>query len=190
MLGFGGIIGIRVGLTLLLGALLAWGGLGPWLLADGLVSLPADSSGPQFAALVEWLLWPGVSLMVCSTLASLAIRLWALHRSTRAAGGTPWTVPKPGPAAGFALAIVLVVSLQALLFGINLGMALLTIPLAICLAAVAARVVGGYWHSTDWRHWATVPAQFWHRCARPGTDQPDERQHRRRFGGAMHRLDE
>ncbi|MES2561305.1 MAG: PhoH family protein, partial [Pseudomonadota bacterium] len=47
-------------------------GLGPWLLAQGLVSLPAGSSGPQFAALVEWLLWPGVSLMVCSTLASLA----------------------------------------------------------------------------------------------------------------------
>jgi uncharacterized oligopeptide transporter (OPT) family protein len=142
LLGFGGIIGIRVGLTLLLGALLAWGGLGPWLLAHGLVSLPAGSSGPQFAALVEWLLWPGVSLMVCSTLASLTIRLWALYTSTKSVGGQAWSVPKPGPAAGFALSIVLVVSLQALLFGINLWMALLTIPLAICLAAVAARVVG------------------------------------------------
>ena len=142
LVGFGGIIGIRVGLTLLLGALLAWGGLGPWLLAQHLVTLPAGSSGPQFAALVEWLLWPGVSLMVCSTLASLAIRLWALYRSTHSGGESTWTVPKPGPAAGFVLAIALVVSLQALLFGINLGMALLTIPLAICLAAVAARVVG------------------------------------------------
>ncbi len=142
LVGFGGIIGIRVGLTLLLGALLAWGGLGSWLLAQDLVMLPADSSGPQFAALVEWLLWPGVSLMVCSTLASLAIRLTALRRSTRSAGGTFWTVPKPGPAAAFLLSIGLVVSLQSLLFGINLWMALLTIPLAICLAAVAARVVG------------------------------------------------
>ncbi|KAF2411003.1 Uncharacterized membrane protein, oligopeptide transporter (OPT) family [Pseudomonas antarctica] len=142
LLGFGGIIGIRVGLTLLLGAILAWGGLGPWLLAQGLVTLPAGSSGPQFAALVEWLLWPGVSLMVCSTLASLAIRLWTLHTSTQNGGGTPWAIPKAGPAAGFALAIILVVSLQSLLFGINLWMALLTIPLAICLAAVAARVVG------------------------------------------------
>ncbi|PBP47272.1 peptide transporter, partial [Pseudomonas syringae] len=142
LVGFGAIIGIRVGLTLLIGALLAWGGLAPWLLEQGLVTLPADSSGPQFAALVEWLLWPGVSLMVCSTLASLAIRLWTLHASTKASGGTPWSMPKPGPAAGFALAILLVVSLQALLFGINLWMALLTIPLAICLAAVAARVVG------------------------------------------------
>jgi uncharacterized oligopeptide transporter (OPT) family protein len=142
LVGFGAIIGIRVGLTLLIGAVLAWGGLAPWLLEQGLVTLPSDSSGPQFAALVEWLLWPGVSLMVCSTLASLAIRLWTLHASTKASGGTPWSMPKPGPAAGFALAILLVVSLQALLFGINLWMALLTIPLAICLAAVAARVVG------------------------------------------------
>ncbi|MBD0701439.1 MULTISPECIES: OPT family oligopeptide transporter [unclassified Pseudomonas] len=142
LVGFGGIIGIRVGLTLLLGALLAWGGLAPWLLEQGLVQLPPDSSGPQFAALVEWLLWPGVSLMVCSTLTSLAIRLWALHKSTKAGGGTTWVVPKTGPASGFLVAIVLVVSLQALLFGINPWMALLTIPLAICLAAVAARVVG------------------------------------------------
>ncbi|WP_047225570.1 OPT family oligopeptide transporter [Pseudomonas brassicacearum] len=142
LVGFGGIIGIRVGLTLLLGALLAWGGLAPWLLEQGLVQLPPDSSGPQFAALVEWLLWPGVSLMVCSTLTSLAIRLWALHKSTKAGGGATWVVPKTGPASGFLVAIVLVVSLQALLFGINPWMALLTIPLAICLAAVAARVVG------------------------------------------------
>lgn len=98
LVGFGGIIGIRVGLTLLLGALLAWGGLAPWLLEQGLVQLPPDSSGPQFAALVEWLLWPGVSLMVCSTLTSLAIRLWALHKSTKAGGGTTWVVPKTGPA--------------------------------------------------------------------------------------------
>ncbi|MGY2399681.1 OPT family oligopeptide transporter [Pseudomonas sp. SDO5271_S396] len=142
LVGFGGIIGIRVGLTLLLGAVLAWGGLGPWLLAQQLVTLPAGSSGPQFAALVEWLLWPGVSLMVCSTLASLAIRLSQLYRSTQSSGSSPWTLPKPGPAAGFVLSIGLVVGLQALLFGINLWMALLTIPLAICLAAVAARVVG------------------------------------------------
>ncbi|WP_339532643.1 OPT family oligopeptide transporter [Pseudomonas mucidolens] len=142
LVGFGGIIGIRVGLTLLLGAVLAWGGLAPWLLAQGLVQLPAGSSGPQFAALVEWLLWPGVSLMVCSTLASLSIRLWALRRSTKTADGLAWIAPKPWPVVGFVLAIGLVVSLQALLFGINLWMALLTIPLAICLAAVAARVVG------------------------------------------------
>jgi uncharacterized oligopeptide transporter (OPT) family protein len=142
LVGFGGIIGIRVGLTLLLGAVLAWGGLAPWLLAEGLVSLPAGSSGPQFAVLVEWLVWPGVSLMVCSTLASLAVRAMQVRRSDKSASGFAWRSLAAAPALGFALAIALVVGLQAALFDINLWMALLTIPLAICLAAVAARVVG------------------------------------------------
>ena len=55
--------------------LLAWGLLATWLLAEGLVRLPAAADGPQFAVLIEWLLWPGVSLMVCATLTSLGVRL-------------------------------------------------------------------------------------------------------------------
>ncbi|QXH53481.1 OPT/YSL family transporter [Pseudomonas fakonensis] len=142
LIGFGGIIGIRVGLTLLFGAALAWGGLAPWLIGHGWVVLAPNASGPQFAALVEWLLWPGVSLMVCATLTSLLVRLWqvpgrparqATHARLRL---TPW------PAAGLLLAIALVVTLQVLLFGIDGWMALLSIPLAVCLAVVAARVVG------------------------------------------------
>jgi uncharacterized oligopeptide transporter (OPT) family protein len=139
LVGFGGIIGIRVGVTLLLGAVLAWGGLAPWLLDQGLVVLPPGSSGPQFATLVNWLLWPGVSLMVCSTLASLALRLWALRRTlVGSKGGVRYSLPSLAPALGLLVAVALVVGLQAVLFHIQLGMALLTIP----LAAVAARVVG------------------------------------------------
>lgn len=151
LLGFGGIIGLRVGLSLLCGALLAWGGLAPWLLAQGMVVLPADSKGPQFSALVEWLLWPGVSLMVCSALASLGLRLVRSNRhepADRQSGDRSAGIfrnlrrPQAMPAAGLCLAILLVVVLQSVLFGIDLFMALLTIPLALCLAAVAARVVG------------------------------------------------
>lgn len=147
LIGFGGIIGIRVGLTLLLGAALAWGGLAPWLLDHALVVLAPNASGPQFARLVEWLLWPGVSLMVCATLTSLAIRLFQMPR--KSVDGQPADqVPRarvqftPVPALGLLLAIALVVVLQALLFGIDWWMALLSIPVAICLAVVAARVVG------------------------------------------------
>jgi putative OPT family oligopeptide transporter len=143
LVGFGGIIGIRVGLSLLLGALLAWGGIAPWLLAQGMVALPAASDGPQFAVLVEWLLWPGVSLMVCATLSSLLLRLYK-QRVTGSARAGRFRLPRPQPipALGLCLASMLVVLLQATLFGIDVFMALLTIPLALCLAAVAARVVG------------------------------------------------
>lgn len=143
LIGFGGIIGIRVGVTLLLGAALAWGGLAPWLIDHALVVLAPDANGPQFARLVEWLLWPGVSLMVSATLTSLALNLFKASRK-RTAKGTPrahvsFTLK---PAVGLLLSVALVVGLQAALFGIDLWMALLSIPLAICLAVVAARVAG------------------------------------------------
>ncbi|MBF8741369.1 OPT family oligopeptide transporter [Pseudomonas guariconensis] len=147
LIGFGSIIGIRVGLTLLFGAALAWGGLAPRLIDHALVVLAPDASGPQFAALVEWLLWPGVSLMVCATLTSLAVRLLQAHRRLPAdlkANRTPSPQIRfsTWPASGLLLSIALIVPLQVLLFGIDWWMALLSIPLAVCLAVVAARVVG------------------------------------------------
>ncbi|MFJ7812018.1 OPT family oligopeptide transporter [Pseudomonas asiatica] len=147
LVGFGGIIGIRVGLTLLFGAALAWGGLAPWLIDHALVVLAPNASGPQFAALVEWLLWPGVSLMVCATLTSLSVRLLQMPRQRPTAPPASRAAHARGrfsmaPACGLVLSIALVVALQALLFGIDWWMALLSIPLAICLAVVAARVVG------------------------------------------------
>jgi putative OPT family oligopeptide transporter len=146
LVGFGGIIGMRVGLTLLFGAALAWGGVAPWLLSRGLVELPAGAAGPQFSALVEWLLWPGVSLMVCSTLASLALRLFrrgeAGAAAPAAAGRFRLRRPEGVPALGLCLAVLLVVALQVALFGIDPFVAALTVPLALSLAAVAARVVG------------------------------------------------
>lgn len=143
LLGFGGIIGLRVGLSLLLGAVFAWGGLASWLLASSFIIMPPGSEGPQFSLLLEWLLWPGVSLMVCATLTSLALQL---YRHSRVSGGKSGTIRRPDiermPVLGMLAAILLVIALQSVLFGIDVFMALLTIPLAVCLAAVAARVVG------------------------------------------------
>jgi len=137
--GFGAIVGLRVGASLLAGALLAWGGLGPWLIASGRVSA-AGAAGALFEPLVGWLLWPGVSLMVSATLTGLLLRLAPAAR----AGGRRMRLPAPSvPAlAAFALACALTVALQVELFGVSFVLALLAIPLALVLAAVAARVVG------------------------------------------------
>ncbi len=143
LLGFGCIIGIRVGLSLLLGSLLAWGGIAPWLVKQELVRLPVGSTGPQFSLFIEWLLWPGVSLMVCATLSTFALRLFRQYGNrTHGAKRFRLSLPAPAPFLCLLLAIAFVVVLQALLFGIDVFMALLTIPLALCLAAVAARIVG------------------------------------------------
>jgi len=127
--GFGAIIGLRAGLSLAAGALLAWGGLGPWLLETGQVK--AAGFGP----LVEWLLWPGVALMVCAALTSFARQL----RGARLRLAARWT---PATAAGLAVACALAIWMQVGLFGIGLWHAIVAVPLALVLAAVAARVVG------------------------------------------------
>ncbi|SHN11705.1 OPT family oligopeptide transporter [Phytopseudomonas punonensis] len=142
LIGFGGIIGIRVGLSLLLGALIAWGSLAPWLLSSGLVPLSDDASGPQFGPLVEWLLWPGVTLLVCATLTALAVRFVASRRVARVAGTTTRQAPAKLPLLMLLLASLLVLALQVLLFDIDPLMALLSVPLAVALACMAARVVG------------------------------------------------
>src|SRR5690606_33985839 len=97
-----------------------------------------------FGMLVEWLLWPGVSLMVAATLSSFALNLWRL-RGQRATPGAREAEPgwvrwlKPG---GLAIAAILAVLVQMHMFDIHWSMALLAVPMAFVLATVAARVVG------------------------------------------------
>ncbi len=127
--GFGAIIGLRAGISLAAGALLAWGGLAPWLLETGQVTQGG------FGPLVEWLLWPGVALMVTAAGTSFALQL----RGARLTIGAHWT---PLSVTGLALACALAVVMQVVLFDIGVLIALLAVPLALVLAAVAARVVG------------------------------------------------
>ncbi|QID18606.1 OPT family oligopeptide transporter [Nitrogeniibacter mangrovi] len=146
LLGFGGIIGLRVGLSLLAGAVLAWGLLGPALVARGLVTVPPDPAASLFGPLVEWLLWPGVSLMVAASLTSFLWQIVSALR-TRGDGSRPrmrpaLARPLAGPLLGLLAASAMTVALQMALFDISLPMALVAIPFAVLLATVAARVVG------------------------------------------------
>src|SRR5690606_32163685 len=112
---------------------------------------------------VEWLLWPGVGLMVCATLTSLGLRA---ARERRAAAGRPpeparaespegelpegepphagpWRRRRPGlPALALLLAATLVIALQVSMLDIESLVAALSAPLAVFLEIVAARVVG------------------------------------------------
>ncbi len=86
LLGFGGIIGLRAGIGLLAGAILAWGVVAPRLIDHGIV----DVSGTDnwFQPLVGWLLWPGVTMMVTASLTSFAISVVAAARNQRLSGAT------------------------------------------------------------------------------------------------------
>lgn len=141
LVGFGAIIGLRTGMSLLLGALLAWWLLAPRLLQSGEV-VADPGAATHFGVVVEWLIWPGVTLMVAATVTVFLYRLAAsLAAGNPGAGLLPgrW---HGGVALGFLATAALSVALQTALFGISLPMALLAIPLALALATVAARVVG------------------------------------------------
>jgi OPT family oligopeptide transporter len=81
MIGFGAIVGARVGLSMLASALLAWGWLGPWAVSNGWIPPgPADPGASWFGALLDWLLWPGVTLMLVASLTSFGFSLFRMAR--------------------------------------------------------------------------------------------------------------
>lgn len=149
MIGFGAIIGLRAGVSLLLGALLAWGLLGPWVLTQGWVEFgELEPAGFWFGAMVKWLLWPGVTLMVVASLASFALSLWRGARtkhdpaaaSVGADDDTP--VPRRWFVVGFGIALGTAVIAQHSFFDIDIYAGLIAVFLSFLLAVVAARVSG------------------------------------------------
>ncbi len=158
MVGFGAIAGLRVGLSMLLGAVLASGFLAPLALARGWAEPgAADPSASWFAPLVEWLLWPGATLMVVSALASFGFGMARVvqRRAARAkaieeggayeTGDASPTEPILGRRAfvvAFAVTLVLAASAQYAIFSISPVVAVLAVLLSFVLAIAAARVSG------------------------------------------------
>lgn len=153
MVGIGVLIGPRAGLSLLLGALLAWGVLAPLVISHGLVDPGvAGATASWFGGLVNWMLWPGVTLMVAAALTSLASSWRSLlpqrRRDVRAADDArddydrapAWARPL---AIAFALVVIaLSVILQHVLFDIDLYVSMIGTAFTFLLATVAARVTG------------------------------------------------
>lgn len=153
MVGFGAIIGIRVGLSLLGGALLAWGIIGPLGLSQHwLAAGPADPTASWFGDMIEWLLWPGVALMVSASLTSFLFALLPRRQRSGTTNSQQPVQPRAAQAtrpvyrcswfwAGLLAVAMLLIGLQHLLFGIDWFNAILAIPVAFLLGSVAARVV-------------------------------------------------
>lgn len=144
LVGFGAIIGLRAGLSLLIGAVLAWGVLAPELLARGVVSLGEGAGDFWYPPLVEWLLWPGVALMVASSLTAFALAVVRRRRVSAGGKDIDFDMPISRRAfwIGFIVTLAVATVAQTALFGIDLITAVLAVLLAYGLAVVAARVVG------------------------------------------------
>jgi OPT family oligopeptide transporter len=124
MIGVGGLIGLRAGISMLFGALIAYGVLAPMALDAGWVPRGAPDA-LWFGALNKWLLWPGVAMMVTSSLTSFAFSWRSIGAAfKRKEGGAAGASEDDGaiPARWFLLgvgfAMVLSVALQSTVFGI------------------------------------------------------------------------
>jgi putative OPT family oligopeptide transporter len=141
LLSTGLLIGARAAGGMLLGSLIAWAALAPWLLHSGLV---ADADKAR-----DWLIWPGAALMSSSSLTSLALEWPAIRRVLRdlrrltarrdGAASADYTRPLLALAVLSVLATVLVARIA---FALPALPTLLSLLLAVVLSGVCARSAG------------------------------------------------
>lgn len=151
LVGAGGLIGFRTGWSLLLGTIATYALLAPELVERGLVS------AASYREIVRFTLWGGAAILVSAALTTFALDGRRLVRSLAGLprllrGGPPGgaaadplaAIEAPGwwCALGFALLSPVVVVLMNWLFDVPVWAALCSLPLALVMAVVAARVTG------------------------------------------------
>ncbi|MFO8026687.1 MAG: OPT family oligopeptide transporter [Opitutales bacterium] len=149
MYGVGAIVGPRIGISVLLGVLVSWGVLAPYVFEVGW-AVPGDPDASWFNNGLKWLLWPGVALMVASSLTSFAfswksiLNAFKPLRKEEAAELSPCSevIPKKWFMTALVAITALSVILQTAIFGIEPWLATFGVLLTFMLALVAARVSG------------------------------------------------
>lgn len=149
----GALMGIRVATSVLIGAVLCWGILVPWMHGIGVIE------SLDYRSMVSWSLWGGASCMVTSGLLAFAFQWRAVGRalsglktifSPRKAGSLSAEaeamekieVPSTWFAGGGLVGTIGVVGIAFVAFHMPIWMGLLAVVLSFFLALVACRVAG------------------------------------------------
>jgi uncharacterized oligopeptide transporter (OPT) family protein len=148
LFGAGMLMGPRVVLSLVAGAITGWGILGPLAHAQGWA--PGEKIMTDFATGPRgWILWPGVAILVAEALTSLALswRTFVKTLTTRATLGEtehadPEAIPNSWWIGGLGVASVLMMIVANYFFSIPWYLTLVAIPLSAVLASVGVRSVG------------------------------------------------
>jgi uncharacterized oligopeptide transporter (OPT) family protein len=121
----------------------------PWMKATPAALVAQTAAVPptaNFSDLLNWLIWPGVTLMVVSSLVSFSFSWRSMMRAFRGASGgaqgDDGDLPKRWFVVGCAVATIVAVACQIALFGITWWAATIGIFLSFVLAIVASRVSG------------------------------------------------
>jgi len=143
-IGSGIIIGLRISASMLIGAIIAWVLMPPWLVSQGL--LAADGRRVDILLLV---MWPSVGLLVAGGMCALLLRwraLMATLRSLAAADTTTGDLPLRWVVIGATLSTIALIAVQSFFFQTPVWHSVLAIVLSVPLGLVALRVLG----ETNW----------------------------------------
>jgi OPT family oligopeptide transporter len=151
LLGAGAIMGMRVALSMLIGAIAYFCLMAPWLIAHGIVPKAGG-----YRDLVKWSMWPGASIMLTSGLLVFFLQWKTLARAFSGLAASlkpvvvhgaddPLTrieVPGSWFLGSFVALGIICVGLEYAFFGIPMWMGVLSVLLSFLLAIVAARATG------------------------------------------------
>jgi len=141
--GSGMIVGNRINVSMLIGAILSWV-IAPKLLFDeGIVTEITRGN------VLRWVMWPGTALIICAGLTSLALSWRTLARSftTLSRGAVSGDeFPLKWVAIGCVLATVALIGIQIFIFDLPWWMTVLSVLLSVPMMLVGLRVLG----ETNW----------------------------------------
>jgi uncharacterized oligopeptide transporter (OPT) family protein len=150
MYGAGAIMGIRVGLSMGLGAILLYGVLTPIMARHGVIVV--SDEGPQtYRSVLAWAVWPGVMTALMGSLLHFALKWRAVVGAFGMLGKIAKTKPSPMAAVevpgswfgwGMAASTLLVMVSGRTIFGIPMWMGFVATALSFVLAIVACRATG------------------------------------------------
>ncbi|HET6414598.1 MAG TPA: OPT/YSL family transporter [Anaeromyxobacter sp.] len=145
MLGTGGLMGVKAGSSLLVGALLNYLVVAPTLMSRGIIE------GTGFRAITKWSLWWGVAMMTTASLFSFFSKPAVLLSSFRGFLGRRGArgdlighieLPLRVSALGIPLLGAVVVAMGHVFFGVTWWMGAIAVPLVAVFAIIAVNSTG------------------------------------------------
>ncbi len=145
LFGAGFLMGTRVAVSLLAGAIVAWALLAPLSAHMGWVDgtkIMSYTTGPR-----GWILWPGVAIMVGDALTSLLLSWKTIARTfsfkkDENAVVDPEAIPNSWWIGGLGAGTVLVTLTARFVFDIPIHLSLIAVAMSSILAAIAVRSTG------------------------------------------------
>jgi uncharacterized oligopeptide transporter (OPT) family protein len=143
-IGTGGLMGVKAGASILLGALVNYLLLAPWAMGQGIIT------GPGYRNITRWSLWWGVAMMTTASIytflskpAVIAGALGKLLGGKRSADVLGHIeLPLKASLVGVPIVGAAVVVMAGAFFGVHWWMAVIAIPLIFVFAVVAVNATG------------------------------------------------